>query len=116
MNEIVITRSPQRILIWEDDCFERLYRIINANALLTPSTKFGLESELRQIKCIIEGGEKMDYHKRCLLTCHLRNLQRLSPFTAQILITALAALPVMRELVRVEPSLYLPSTGDLLLL
>jgi hypothetical protein len=113
MPENAITRTPQMLLLGEENFFERMYRIINTNAMLMPSMKFGLEGELREIEGILEDGEKINYHKRNLLVCHLRNIRRLSPFTAEILIAALAALPVMRELVSAEPALYLPSTDDM---
>jgi hypothetical protein len=78
--------------------------------------KFGLEGELRKIENILDDGEEIDYHRRCLLVSHLRNMQRLSPFTAEILISALAALPVIRELAASEYTLYLTSMDDVFLL
>ena len=116
MTDNVITRVPQMILAGENDLFERLYGIISSNAMLRPSVKFGLENELLQIESILDNGEEIDYHRRCLLVCHLRNMQRLSPFTAEILISALAALPVMRELATSEYTLYLPSKDEIFLI
>lgn len=116
MTENAITRTPQLILVGRDNFFERLYQIISTNAMLMPSMKFGLEGELHEIECILEEGEKIDHYQRNLLVCHLRNIRRLSPFTAEVLIAALSALPVMRELVNAEPTLYLPGTEDVFLL
>lgn len=116
MTENAITHNSQVILAGEDKLFKRLYGIISTNRMLRPSMKFGLERELRQIENILDDGKEIDYHRRCLLVCHLRNMRRLSPFTAEILSSALAALPVMRELVTSEYTLYLPSRGELFLL
>src|SRR5512139_1269554 len=116
MTENALTHIPQANMVEEDNLFERLYGIISTNRMLKPSLKFGLESELRQIESILVDGEKIDYHKRCLLVCHLRNMRRLSPFIAEILMSALEALPVMRELATKEYTLYLPSRGEMFLL
>lgn len=116
MTDNAISRIPQVVLVGENDIFERLYGIISANTMLRPSMKFGLEGELRQIENILDDGEEIDYHRRCLLVCHLRNMRRLSPFTAEILISALAAMPIMRELATGEYTLYLPSVDDMFLL